>query len=93
MRDSSAFIFASRSQNPGTPRTAYWSSVSSGNSGSGCWRVEPIVGEPSMINSPWSVEISPRTIRKIVDLPLPFGPTTPTRSPLFTRNVTSVRTS
>ena len=92
-RASSAFIFASSSQNPGTPRIAYSSSVSSGVSGSGFCRVDPIVGFSSITSSPWSVESSPRMILKSVDLPDPLGPTTPTRSPLFTRKLTFVRTS
>ena len=56
-------------------------------------RVKPMRGLHSMTTSPLSVDISPRMILKSVDLPLPFGPTTPTRSPLLTRKVTSVRTS
>ena len=92
-RASSAFIFASSSQNPGTPRIAYSSSVSSGVSGSGFCRVDPIVGFSSITSSPWSVESSPRMILKSVDFPEPLGPTTPTRSPLFTRKLTFVRTS
>ena len=75
------------------PRSEYSRRVSSGESGSGFWRVKPIRGLPSMISSPVSVDISPRTILKSVDLPEPFGPTTPTRSPLLTRKVTFVKTS
>ena len=75
------------------PRREYSSSVSSGESGSGFWRVKPMRGLPSIMSSPESVDISPRTILKSVDFPEPFGPTTPTRSPLLTRNVTSVKTS
>ena len=81
---------------PDTPEETlleYSRSVSSGVSGSGFCRVHPMRGEFSITSSPLSVDISPRTILKSVDFPLPFGPTTPTRSPLLTRNVTSVRTS
>ena len=74
------------------PRMEYSSSVSSGVSGAGFCRVNPMRGEHSITSSPVSVDLSPRIILKMVDLPDPFGPTTPTRSPLFTRNVTSVRT-
>ena len=75
------------------PRSEYSRSVSSGESGSGLWRVQPMRGLPSTTSSPVSVDISPRTILNSVDLPEPFGPTTPTRSPLLTRKVTFVRTS
>ena len=74
------------------PRREYSSKVSPSLSGSGFWRVKPMRGLPSITSSPLSVDISPRTILNSVDFPDPFGPTTPTRSPLFTRNVTSVRT-
>ena len=74
-------------------RIEYSSSVSSGVSGSGCWRVEPMRGLPSMTSSPWSVDSSPRMILKSVDLPDPLGPTTPMRSEAFTRKLTSASTS
>ncbi len=39
---------------------------------------------------PLSGESSPATIRRSVDLPVPFGPMSPARSPLVSRKLTSL---
>ena len=56
-----------------------------------CWWRNPMRSSGPVVTVPASADSSPARMRRSVDLPVPFGPTRPVRSPLPRVNVASVK--